>query len=278
MTFGRNRGMFISRSIHQRTLILTHTHNKPGAPAGYASRDCPVALATKYPCELPVAGHRGVVRMIPDMNVWGMIRSLWILWVITALFVFAPSAQALDPIEEQYVFVNTATGLAWTADFSGIAGVGFGLSSVRGGSSNRVDLQFTYAYSPLDVISDLNSRIEGGVNIFSLGVDYNSYTTPEYTFLGQYFTVGLAYNNMSWGYKEAVEIEGTTVTRDALSGIELYFGAGLVIQQWDGVVLYGEVMPGYIVWLGGSNRGFDRASFDQFYNIKLNIGAAFQIR
>ncbi len=190
----------------------------------------------------------------------------------------ASPAHALDPIEEQYVFINSANGLAWTKDFSGIAGIGFGLSTVRSGGSNRVDLQFTYAYSPLDQISDLNSRIDGGVNIFSLGVDYNAYTTPGYTFIGQYFTVGLAYNNMSWGYTEAVEIEGTTVTRDALSGMEVYFGGGLVIQQWEGITLYGELLPGYIFWIGGSNRGFERESFDRFYNLKLNLGVALRIR
>jgi hypothetical protein len=194
------------------------------------------------------------------------------------ILTFVQPAQALDPIEEQYVFANSVTGLAWTADFSGIAGISFGLSSVRGGLSNRVDLQFTYAYSPLDVISDLNSRIDGGVNIFSLGIDYNAYTTPEYTFVGQYFTLGLAYNNMAWKYTEEVEIEGTTVSRDALSGVELYFGGGLVIQEWEGLKVYAELLPGYILWIGGSNRGFDRASFDQFYNLKLNIGVAFQIR
>jgi len=216
--------------------------------------------------------------MIPETSVWSVFRASLLIGVLTFLFLFAVPAHALDPIEEQYVFANSVTGLAWTADFSGIAGIGFGLSSIRGGYSNRVDLQFTYAYSPLDVISDLNSRIEGGVNIFSLGVDYNAYTTPEYTFRGQYFTLGRAYNNLAWEYTEPVEIEETTVTRDALSGVELYFGMGLVVQQWKGLTIYGELLPGYIVWIGGSNRGFERESFDKFYNLKLNIGVAFQIR
>lgn len=186
-------------------------------------------------------------------------------------------AHALPPIQSQWVFAAGTRGLAWTEDFSGISGIGFGLSTVRE-DYGRVDLQFTYAYSPLETISDLNSRIDGGVNIFSFGIDYNAFTTPEHTFIGQYFTAGLAYNNMAWKYTEPVEIEDTRVSRDALSGAELYVGVGLNFAQFEWLRLGLELTPGYIIWLGGSNRGFERESFDRFYNLKLSARAAIRIR
>lgn len=184
---------------------------------------------------------------------------------------------ALKPIESQWAFVNLTQGLAWTDDFSGITGIGFGLSTHRGGNT-RVDLQFTYGYSPLTQISDLNSRIEGGVNMFTLGVDYNLTTTPDYTLVELYFLFGLAYNNMAWKYTEPVDVEDASVQRDAISGLEVYFGAGSHVFRWQGLRLTAELVPGYIVWIGGSNRGFNRESFNRFYNVKLNLGISFQIR
>ena len=138
-----------------------------------------------------------------------------------------------------------------------------------------------FAWSPIQETSELSKSLDGSVKMLNVGIGYRGFTTPSYTFLGQYFAVGLNYNLLMWSYKNSIEKDvfdsygnytGTsTINGDILNGVELYGEIGLNLFQTDGLDLGMSISPGVILWMGATGEGFNNDVFDSFYYLKFKF-------
>ncbi len=70
----------------------------------------------------------------------------------------------------------------------------------------------------------------------NMGFNYKWFTTPKYTFLGQYFLIGIKFN---WGISNEF---------DSMKGVDLNTALGLNIVQTSVVKIGGEISPGVTFW------------------------------
>jgi hypothetical protein len=135
-------------------------------------------------------------------------------------------------------------------------------------------------YAQVHENGPLDSSIDDGVDIFSIGARYKyfftpRYTflgcTPRYTFLGCYLTVGLAYDWMGWSYKHDIEVDGRSIDSDWLGGIEVFAGMGFNLAQTRHYHFGVEVLPAYVLWSGTTNEGFSNDVFDNLAMMKLRF-------
>jgi hypothetical protein len=116
----------------------------------------------------------------------------------------------------------------------------------------QIELFLGFGYAQVHENGPLDSSIDDGVDIFSIGARYKyfftpRYTflgcTPRYTFLGCYLTVGLAYDWMGWSYKHDIEVDGRSIDSDWLGGIEVFAGMGFNLAQTRHYHFGVEVLP-----------------------------------
>ncbi len=152
---------------------------------------------------------------------------------------------------------------------------------------HRVEFNAGFAWAPIQYTSVLKQSLDGGVTLLNLGLNYKWFTTPEHTFLGQYFTFGFKYNYMIWSYKNPIladyyddwgNYEGTDeITGDGLSGFEFYSGIGFHVLQVKGFQIGTELSPGVIFWVWETTEGFENDVFPTFWYIKFKVLINFRI-
>jgi hypothetical protein len=152
---------------------------------------------------------------------------------------------------------------------------------------NRIAFNIGFALVPLQQTSALKQSLDGGVTLLNLGFNYNYYTTPEHTIMGQYFTFGFKYNYMMWSYKNPIladyyddwgNYEGTEeISNDGLSGFEFYSGVGFHILQIKAFQIGGEVTPGVIFWVWETSEGFENDVFSTFWYVKFKVLINFRL-
>jgi len=143
------------------------------------------------------------------------------------------------------------------------------------------------AWAPIQHTSVLKQSLDGGITLLNLGLIYRWFSTPEHTFLGQYFTLGLKYNYMIWSYKNPIwadtyddwgNVTGTEkITYDRLSGFEFFSGIGFHILQVEEIQIGGEFSPGVIFWFGETSEGFENDVFSTFWYVKFKVLVNFRI-
>ena len=145
-------------------------------------------------------------------------------------------------------------------------------------------------YSPLQTVESdefdpetdkIVQALEGGIFSLYANVRIKFYTTPEHTFLGNYFGAGAGVHSMFWSYRNELEINeydengnytGTdTVKSDQLWGLDLNASAGLNVVQTDHFVMGIEFIPGVIIWGPETYQGFTNDVFAPFLYLKTNF-------
>jgi hypothetical protein len=130
-------------------------------------------------------------------------------------------------------------------------------------------------WAPVQTTSNLSRSLDGGVLILNARGQFNWYTTPQHTFLGQYFFLGGGYNYMMWQYRNAIRVAGRSVRSDALDGVEFFGGVGLNLIQTKHFQLGGEVTPGIMLWFPTTSEGFDNDVFSAFPYTKFTMVMSF---
>jgi len=185
-----------------------------------------------------------------------------------------------------WISIKGGTGFIKGKDF-----FGFNHFNLAAGTfpipQHRVEFNAGFAWAPLQQTSTLKKSLDGGVTLLNLGLNYKWFTTPEHTFLGQYFSFGFKYNYMIWSYKNPIladyyddwgNYEGTEeITGDGLSGFEFYSGIGFHVMQVKGFQIGTEVSPGVIFWVWETTEGFENDVFSTFWYVKFKVLINFRI-
>jgi hypothetical protein len=130
-------------------------------------------------------------------------------------------------------------------------------------------------WSPVQTTSNLSRSLDGGILILNGRAQFNWYTTPQHTFLGQYFFLGGGYNYMMWQYRNSIRVAGRSVGSDALDGVEFFGGVGLNLIQTKHFQLGGEVTPGIMLWFPTTSEGFANDVFSAFPYTKFTMVMSF---
>jgi hypothetical protein len=185
------------------------------------------------------------------------------------------------------VGVNASSGFLSSNEFYGMTSFGLNISGeLEQGVFGEFGADMTFA--PLQRTSMLSRSIEDGVILFDLNFQIRFPTTPEYTFVGQYFLLGGGANIMLWNYKNPIEspvyaADGTLrgyeqIEADQLSGLNLFTGIGFDLTQALPVHLIIEVKPGVIIWTGTTSEGFDNDIFANFAYLQIGVKLNFDGR
>ncbi len=132
----------------------------------------------------------------------------------------------------------------------------------------RFGLELWGGWSPIQKTDTLSRSIDG-VTLLGAALRLDWYATPPYTFLGLYFFAGAGVDFMLWSYKNPIISQGSSISSDALSGLDLFVGAGINIVQTKNFQLGFEVRPGFAVWIGQTSEGFDNNVFDPLLYVKF---------
>lgn len=136
---------------------------------------------------------------------------------------------------------------------------------------NQLDIYAGFGWAPVSKTDDLERSIKDGVNIFSLGMRYKHFFTPQYTFLGAYLTLGAAYTRMCWQYKNSITIDDSEIGSDSLDGYDFFAGVGFNLAQIKHFQIGLEVLPSVTLWNSTTSNGFSNDVFDSFFMIKLKF-------
>ncbi|MFZ4621789.1 MAG: hypothetical protein ACOYNS_14605 [Bacteroidota bacterium] len=190
-----------------------------------------------------------------------------------------------ETIQSFSVGLNASSGFLSSNEFYGMTSFGLNVSGeLEQGVIGEIGADMTFA--PLQRTSKLSHSIEDGIVLFDLNFQLRFPTTPEYTFIGQYFLLGGGVNIMLWSYKNPIKApvysaDGSLrgydqIDSDQLNGINLFTGIGFDLTQSLPVHLIIEVKPGVIIWTGTTTEGFDNDIFANFaylqVGVKLNFG------
>ena len=185
-----------------------------------------------------------------------------------------------------WLSIRGGTGLIKGKDYFGLNHFNLAVAAFPE-PQHRVEFNAGFAWAPIQHTSALKQSLDGGVTLLNLGLNYKWFTTPEHTFLGQYFTFGFKYNYMIWSYKNPIladyyddwgNYEGTDeITGDGLSGFEFYSGIGFHVLQVKGFQIGTELSPGVIFWVWETTEGFENDVFPTFWYIKFKVLINFRI-
>lgn len=139
---------------------------------------------------------------------------------------------------------------------------------------NRLEGFAGYGYALIDETSELDKSIKDA-SLLYIGARYKHFTTPRYTFLGHYFTAGLAYSKLFWTYENTLYVDGREIDRDNLEGLELFAGMGLHLAQTEHFQLGLEILPSMTLWSAYTDEGFDNDVFGPLYMLKLRLTLSF---
>lgn len=156
------------------------------------------------------------------------------------------------------------------------------------GKHDNVYFTGGFSWAPIQETSELTRSIKGNIKLLNIGIGFQKYTTPPYTFMGQYFYGGINFNYMFWSYNNPIEIidydtgsdyySSTTIRSDRLKGLEFYAGVGIHLIQTKSFRIGGSLSPGVILWFWDTDEGFSNDVFDPFFYLKFKIHLTFGIR
>ena len=104
------------------------------------------------------------------------------------------------------------------------------------------------------------------------GLAYRYYFTPAHAFLSPYLSANAAYQLLAWHYRNAVIINGDTITSDSLDAMGAYVGLGLAIKRNSHLSFFGEAGFGGTVFVGDTYQGFYNDVFHDFGYFSVKVG------
>ena len=173
--------------------------------------------------------------------------------------------------------LGLSQGLLRTDEFFGVSGWQVGVSLNYPEDKVRYDLHLGVDYAPVQKAGIDGGALDNGIMLISIRTDKNYFTTPFYTFLGQYFIVGIGYDYLIWRYAEPVlkvPAERISIEMDEMQGLELYCGIGVNFIQTSHLTFGLEAMPGGIFWMANTREGYPKEIFPDFLYFKMNFNVA----
>ncbi len=187
-----------------------------------------------------------------------------------------------------------ASGEKIQSDTIGVAGLNIGTGSFEGNDFYRLhhaDLSFGFYFKEkrrweafvglgqlmVDETAELDKSIDD-VWLYSIGLRYKRYTTPDHTFLGHYFTFGLSYDYLHWSYENDILVDDRTVGGDGLYGYQFFGGMGFNLAQFNNYQLGVELLPSVVLWQAYTDEGFDNDVFGTLFMLKLRFTASYLIK
>lgn len=163
------------------------------------------------------------------------------------------------------------TGLLHRDDFYGLNNFNISYGGYFS-EYHRAEFFAGFGIAPIQKTSDLDKSLKDGVFILNAGFNYKRFMTPRYTFLGQYFSFGIAINYMFWSYKNAIITQGgEEIGSDSIGGLELFTGLGVHLIQTRYFQIGGEMLPGVILWSDDTEEGFENDVFGPFWLVKFRF-------
>ena len=192
------------------------------------------------------------------------------------------SAEKFFTDRSSWFSLSYGQGSLKSSDFYGYSDISIALEAFEDQKSpmNRVDLVAGGSHAPVQETSKLRRSLDGGVTLLHVGIRYNLYTTPRYTFMGNYVFAGAHINWLFWDYKNPVRatefdsrgnpVGSSLVDSDDLAGLDLQVGAGWNIAQSHNFAAGIECTPGIILWSPETDKKFHNDVFDTFVYLRLS--------
>ena len=158
------------------------------------------------------------------------------------------------------------------------------------GEKRSLSYELGFDYAPLQTTETATfdpaedkivQGLEGGIVSFFAGIKKRWYTTPKYTFLGNYFAAGVRIHSMFFEYKNELEINeydeydvliGTDyVKHDQIWGVDFNVATAVNIMQFKHLRVGIEFNPGITIWWFDTYQGFTNDVFAPFVYLKTNF-------
>ena len=137
----------------------------------------------------------------------------------------------------------------------------------------------TATFDPLE--DEIVQGLEGGIVSVFAGIKKRWYTTPKYTFLGNYFAVGARIHSMFFEYKNELQIDEFDeygilidtdyVKHDQIWGVDFNVATAVNIMQFKYLRIGIEFNPGVTIWWFDTYQGFTNDVFAPFVYLKTNF-------
>jgi hypothetical protein len=108
--------------------------------------------------------------------------------------------------------------------------------------------------------------------MFEGGIACRYYFTKAHTFLSPYVSASAAYQVLTWDYRNAIIVNGDTITSDSLNGAGGYVGLGVAINRESHLSFFGEAGVGGTVFVGDTYEGFHNDVFSDYGYFSLKLG------
>lgn len=187
-----------------------------------------------------------------------------------------PPHHFTDVSSKDYLFSLTGgTGFIGGEDFYGTKHFSVSIGDYVS-EYQRFELFGQVLWAPVKETSELDQSIEDGIFMIGAGINYKWFTTPRHTFLGQYFILGAAVNEMFWSYENTIMVEdGEEIGSDHITGLELTAGLGVHLVQTQDVQIGVEVLPNIMFWGFTTSEGFSNDVFSHFTGVKFRVTVTF---
>jgi hypothetical protein len=151
-----------------------------------------------------------------------------------------PSQYEVRELEDRhYIGMRIFSGLTYSRQYSNISG-GSLEWCFQNQPRRRHSVELGGAVLPANEKSDLFGSIDGIVQAF-VGYKYRIYTTPDFTFMGLFFSCGADIDAISWDYKNPITSDvydnmdrflyTDTIKSDGLFGVGFNTGGGVSLVQ-----------------------------------------------
>ena len=127
-------------------------------------------------------------------------------------------------------------------------------------------------------VGSLNEHASSYKNpfLFTAGIKYKAYLTPQHTFMGLSFQAGLVYGFQYWEYKNPIYSLGDRISSDSVSGIGLNLGLGFNVIQIDRLTVGADVSWTGFGFSNETNQGFENDTFSTLgftkYMLTFSVG------
>lgn len=108
--------------------------------------------------------------------------------------------------------------------------------------------------------------------MFEGGIAYRYYFNKAHTFLSPYVSASAAYQVLTWNYRNAIIVNGDTITSDSLNGAGAYAGLGVAINRESHLSFFGEAGVGGTVFVNDTYQGFNNDVFSDYGYFSLKVG------
>jgi hypothetical protein len=130
-------------------------------------------------------------------------------------------------------------------------------------------------YGESDLASQKLSESIKNISFFNLGLVQRLGLSENKTFAGSFLELAAGYTHFSWTYQNPIKSESEYIKRDAVGGIDLSMGLGLILFQKSNFQLVPSINAGIKLLSDETSKGFDEDFFKSSSHINFKIALEF---